>query len=158
MYNEHSIAIPEAVLTEIEGLFQQILTKLEPYRVPLTAEERKEMAIVGDKTLAFLEKGKEFIDLYPDLVPVWLNKADFTVDFDDVHNITSVKNLADQVQEAIYNIQYVAGNESYHWMLDYYQSAKQAAARDIPNAKVVTEELGKRFHHGRRPHKDKEEE
>ncbi|MDR0645395.1 MAG: hypothetical protein LBG05_10930 [Treponema sp.] len=158
MRNEHNTAIPETVLTEIEGLFRQILTKLEPYRVPLTAEERKEMAIIGDKTLAFLRKGKEFIDLYPDLVPVWLNKADFTVDFDDVYNILPVKNLADQTREAVYNIQYLAGSESYHWMLDYYHSAKQAAARDVPNAKVVAEELGKRFQRGRRTHRDKEEE
>jgi hypothetical protein len=158
MHNEHAVAIPASVLADIVGLFQQILAKLEPYRVPLTTEERREMAIIGDKTLAFLEKGKEFVDLYPDLVPTWLNKADFAVDFDDVHNITPVKNLAEQVQEAIYNIQYVAGNEAYRWMLDYYHAAKHAASRDVPNAKVVDEELRKRFHHGRRPHKENEEE
>jgi hypothetical protein len=152
MRNDHNVSIPSDVLTELEGLFQQILAKLEPYRTPLTAAERKEMAIIGDKTLAFLEKGKEFTDLYPDLVPTWSDKADFAVDFDEVHNITPVKNLADQVHEAIYNIQYVAGNEAYHWMLDFYHSAKQAAARDVPNAKIVAEELGKRFQtRGRKP-------
>jgi hypothetical protein len=154
MRNDHKVSIPPAVMTEIAGLFEQILAKLEPYRTPLTAEERKEMAIIGDKTLAFLEKGKEFIDLYPDLVPAWSDKADFAVDFDDVHNITPLKNLADQVHEAIYNIQYVAGNEAYHWMLDFYHSAKQAASRDVPNAKIVAEDLGKRFQNrGRKPSK-----
>jgi hypothetical protein len=133
---------------------QQILTKLEPYRTPLTTEERKEMAIIGDKTLAFLEKGKEFINLYPELVPTWNDKADFAVDFDDVRNIMPAKNLADQVHEAVYNIQYVAGNEAYHWMLDFYHSAKQAASRDVANAKVVAEDLGKRFQtRGRKPAK-----
>jgi hypothetical protein len=150
MRNEHVTAIPEQVLTEIEGLFQQILTKLEPYRTPLTAEERREMAIVGDKTLGFLEKGKEYVGLYPELVPAWLNAADFTVDFKDVQNATAVKSLSDQAREAIYSIYYLAGNEAYHWMLDYYHSAKQAAARDVPNAKIVAGELGKRFGGGRR--------
>ncbi|MDR2419541.1 MAG: hypothetical protein LBD79_10895, partial [Treponema sp.] len=117
MRNEHSVAIPTQVLTELEGLFQQILTKLEPYRTPLTAEERRDMAIIGDKTLGFLQKGKEYVSLYPDLVPSWLNNADLDADFDDVHNITPIKNLADQAQEAIYNIYYMAGNEAYHWML-----------------------------------------
>ncbi|MDR2483282.1 MAG: hypothetical protein LBD08_06585 [Treponema sp.] len=145
MHNEHTAAIPPAVITEITGLFQQILTKLEPYRTPLTAEERREMTIVGDKSLAFLEKGKEFIDLYPDLVPPWLNKAEFTADIDDVQNVLPIKNLAGQVQEAIYNISYLAGNEAYHWILDYYHSARQAASRDVPNAKIVADELGKRF-------------
>jgi hypothetical protein len=156
MHNEHTTAIPPAVITEIEALFQQILTKLEPYRTPLTAEERREMAIVGDKTIAFLEKGREFIDLYPDLVPPWLNKTEFANDFEDVHNITPIKNLADQIQEAIYNISYLAGNEAYHWILDYYHSARQAASRDVPNAKIVADELGKRFHHGKRKPKDEE--
>jgi hypothetical protein len=147
MHNEHTTAIPAQVITEVEDLFQQILTKLEPYRTPLTAEERREMAIVGDKTLAFLEKGKEFIDLYPELVPPWLDKTQFTDDFNDIHNLTPVKNLADQVQEAIYNISYIAGNEAYHWILDFYHSARQAASRDVPNAKIVAGEMGKRFQH-----------
>ncbi|MDR3114981.1 MAG: hypothetical protein LBU25_05615 [Treponema sp.] len=156
MHNEHHTAIPAKVLSEIGDLFHQILSKLEPYRTPLTTEERREMVIIGDKSLGFLGKGKEYIDLYPDLVPSWLNKEDFTVDAEDVQNITSIKNLADQVQEALYNIQYLAGSEAYHWMLDYYHSVKQAAARDIPNAKLVAEDLGKRFRRGRRQAKEGE--
>jgi hypothetical protein len=81
-------------LTEIEGLFQQILAK-EPYRTPLTPEERRDMLIIRDKTRGFLEKGKEYIDLYPDLVPAWLNASDFAADFQDVQNTTAVKNLSD---------------------------------------------------------------
>jgi hypothetical protein len=154
MHNEHNTAIPAAVLVEIEALFKQVLTKLEPYRSPLTTEERRELAIIGDKTLGFLEKGKEYTDLYPDLVPAWLNKADLAVDFDDVHNITPIKNLADQTQEAIYNIYYLAGNEAYHWILDYYHATKQAAARDVPNAKIVAGDLGKRFYRPRKKSKD----
>jgi hypothetical protein len=152
MRNEHTTAIPANVLNEVEDLFKQILTKLEPYRTPLTAEERKEMAIVGDKTLAFLEKGREFIDLYPDLVPPWLDKAGFIADYNDIQNLPPARNLSDQVQEALYNIFYVAGNEAYHWVLDLYHSCKQAAARDVPNAKIVAGELGKRFENrGRKP-------
>ncbi|GHV27561.1 hypothetical protein AGMMS4952_09460 [Spirochaetia bacterium] len=152
MHNEHLTAIPTAVITEIEGLFQQILVKLGPYRTPLTTEERKEMAIVGDKTLAFLEKSKEFVELYPELIPAWNDKANFTDDCDDIRNLPPVKNLADQAQEAIYNIYYLAGNEAYHWALDFYNSAKHAAGRDVPNAKIVAAELGKRFQgQGRKP-------
>ncbi|MDR0539449.1 MAG: hypothetical protein LBG74_02945 [Spirochaetaceae bacterium] len=154
MHNMHTAAIPAAVITEISDLLQQVLTKLEPYRSPLTTEERKEMAIVGDKTIAFLEKGKEFVDLYPGLVPPWLNKADFTNDYDDIRNLPPVKNLAEQVVEALYNIFYLSGNEAYHWMLDLYHSCKQAASRDVPNAKIVADELGKRFQNrGRKPSK-----
>jgi hypothetical protein len=156
MHNEHSAAIPAQVLADVEGLFQQILTKLEPYMTPLTAAERKEMSLVGDKTLAFLEKGKEYVDLYPDLVPAWNDKADFAVDFDDIHNLPPIKNLADQAQNAVYDIYYTAGHEAYHWMLDLYHSVKQAAARGVPNAKIVEEELAKRFQRGHKPHKDGE--
>jgi hypothetical protein len=152
MHNEHKAEIPQSVITEVEGLLQQALTKLAPYRTPLTAAEHKDMAIVGDKTLAFLEKGKEFVELYPDLVPVWSDKADFLSDFNDVHNLPPVKNLAEQVVEALTNIYYIAGNEAYHWMLDFYHSCKQAASRDVPNAKVASAELGKRFQNrGRKP-------
>ena len=154
MHNEHTAAIPAQVLSEVAGLFQQILARLEPYRTPLTADERREMVIAGDKSLGFFEKGKEYVDLYPDLVPSWLNKADFTVDFEDTQNIVPIKNLADQAQEALANIQYLAGSEAYHWMLDYYHAVKQAAVRDVPNAKIVAGELGKRFHRGRKKQAD----
>jgi hypothetical protein len=145
MHNEHNSSIPSAVITEVEDLLKQALAKLEPYRTPLTVEERKEMALVGDKTIAFLEKGKEYTDLYPELIPAWSDKKDFITDFDDVRNLTSIRSLADQVQESLYNIYYLAGNEAYHWMLDFYHSVKQAAGRDVPNAKIVADDLGKRF-------------
>lgn len=150
MHNEHRQSIPPAVVSEIEGLLQQIMTKLEPYKTPLTTAERREMVVVGDKTLGFIEKGKDFIDLYPELLPPWNNTLEFMADFEDVHNLTGVKSLADQVQTALYDIFYTAGNEAYHWMLDFYHSAKQAASRDVLNAKLVASELGKRFYRSRK--------
>jgi hypothetical protein len=149
MQNEHRQSIPANVVSEIEGLLQQILTKLEPYQTPLTAAERQEKAIVGDKTIGFIEKGREYVDLYPELIPPWLNTSDFVADFDDFHNLTGVRSLAGQVQITLSDIYYLSGSESYHAILDLYHSAKQAATRDIPNAKLVATELAKHFHHPR---------
>jgi hypothetical protein len=44
----------------------------------------------------------------------------------------------------------VAGNEAYHWILDFYHAARQAARRDVPNAKIVAEDMGKRFYRRRK--------
>jgi hypothetical protein len=99
-----------------------------------------------------------FLGIFIKLNTLRLSKADFAVDFDDVHNITPVKNLAGQIQEGVYNIYYLAGDDAYHWMLDYYHAAKQAAARDVPKAGLVAGELGKRFYRPRRKSKGDSDE
>jgi hypothetical protein len=44
--------------------------------------------------------------------------------------------------------QMLAGSDAYTAALAYYNSVKQAAKMNVPNAKTIQEELGKRFERG----------
>lgn len=56
MNNIHNSSIPQTVLNEIKQKLSEASDLLKPYVNPLTPAERTELAKLGDKTLAFVEK------------------------------------------------------------------------------------------------------
>ncbi|MDR1345825.1 MAG: hypothetical protein LBK03_03885 [Bacteroidales bacterium] len=97
-----------------------------------------------------MEKAHEFAAQNPNLVPPYLNMADFDIDFADAHNLWTVLLASQQLCENLDDTTMVAGSEAYQAALVFYSSVKIAARQDIPGAKAVYEELRKRFPRGRR--------
>ena len=56
MNNTHNQSIPQADLDEIKQSVEKAINLLKPYTIPLTPGERSNMAKLGDKTLAFVDK------------------------------------------------------------------------------------------------------
>ena len=56
MTNSHTQSIPQNVLDEVKQKISESIALLNPYIVSLTPEERSDLAKLGDKTLAFVEK------------------------------------------------------------------------------------------------------
>jgi hypothetical protein len=108
------------------------------------------MLKMGEKSLAFVEKAHDFAVENPQFVPPFLNMQEFDVDFADAHGLWTIRNDSMQVYELIDDTTMVAGSESYHAALIFYNSVKVAAAQDIPGAKAIYEELRKRFPGGKR--------
>ncbi|MDR1112158.1 MAG: hypothetical protein LBL18_00125 [Bacteroidales bacterium] len=150
MENKHVVSIPADILTQVQNLIRQANTLLAPYAIALTPAERRSMAKMGEKTLSFVEKSHEFAAQNPNFVPPYLNMADFDIDFADAHNLWSVLLASQQLHENLDDTTMAAGSEAYQAALVFYNSVKTAARQDIPGAKAVYEELGKRFPGGKR--------
>ncbi|MDR1369585.1 MAG: hypothetical protein LBJ72_05595 [Dysgonamonadaceae bacterium] len=133
----------------MQNLLKQVNSILLPYVTPLTPDERRIMAKMGEKTLSFVEKAHEFAVQNPNLVPPYLDMQAFDIDFADAHNLLAALLISQQLHENIDDTSMVAGSESDQAALVFYNSVKMAARQDIPGAKAVFEELRKRFPHGR---------
>jgi hypothetical protein len=59
--------------------------------------------------------------------------------------LMSLLQLAEPLCDNLRDTQMLAGSEAYTAALAYYNSVKQAAKMNVPNAKTIQEELGKRF-------------
>jgi glucan phosphoethanolaminetransferase (alkaline phosphatase superfamily) len=59
--NAIAVVIPAAQLTVITGLITQLRTAIAPYIHALTADEIKGIAKMGDKTVAFVDKVKDYM-------------------------------------------------------------------------------------------------
>ncbi len=145
MNNTHNQSIPQAVLDEINQNINNTLTLLKPYAIALTPVERGEMAKLGYKTLAFVDKTNSYSQANPQLCPSYFSQAEFAIDFADYHNL---RPLAMSVEQLLHNIEdtmMMSGSEAYVASLSFYNSAKDAAKRDIPGAKAVYDDLKARF-------------
>jgi hypothetical protein len=145
MENKHAILIPADVMAQAKELVQQTTALLLPYVTPLTPDERRTIAKMGEKTLSFVEKAHEAATANPTLVPSFLDMAAFDVDFSDAHGIWSLLLLTRQLYENVDDTMMVAGSEAYQSSLVFYNSVKVAAHHDVPGAKAIYEEMKKRF-------------
>ncbi|GHT72887.1 hypothetical protein FACS189456_2570 [Bacteroidia bacterium] len=158
MENKHLQAIPADVLTQVQTKINEAMTLLQPYVMALTSAERHSILKMGEKSLSFVEKAYELANQNPALRPSYLDMSAFAVDFGDAHGLWVAHNSSQQLYENIADTQMVAGSEAYQAALVFYNSAKMAAAQDIPGAKAVYEELRKRFPHGKRGSSESETE
>jgi hypothetical protein len=143
--NQHTQAIPSAVLTQAQTKIDEARALLAPYMLALTPAERQGLPKMGEKTIGFVEKAFDFARQNPNLVPPYLEVDAFGADFADAHGLWTLLNSIRQLEEGVDDTEMTAGSEAYQAALAFYHSVKAAAAQDIPGAKAVYEELKTRF-------------
>ena len=154
MKNQHTNAIPAAVVEQLGVLLKQAIDLIDPYAVALTPDERQSLPKMGEKTLSFVEKAYQFAQQSPAVRPPFLDMAEFDIDFSDAHGLWPIKNLARQFGELLDDTAMTAGSEAYQSALVFYSASKIAAAQDVHGAKAIYEDLRARFPGGRRKSAD----
>ena len=147
-----SFALSDEDRAEVMNAIKTIETKLVPKLKSLTAEEKKEIQKVGDKTYAFVEKCYEYAIANPDLVPAFLDVAEYKNDFEAFKSLRSIFNPMSQTTELIGDSMTLCGSDSMSAALVFYNSVKGAVKIGIPKSKTIYEDLSARF--PGRPKKD----
>ena len=144
--NRHNVSLPDEVLAQITGKIGEIEVLLSPYAHTLTPKERQKLLRMGDKSLAFVKKANEYARALPAIVPAYVDVQEFDTDLADTERLFALAQrlniLARQMDDTIF----LAGSEAFEHALAIYESAKGAAARNVPGAKVAEQELKARFH------------
>jgi hypothetical protein len=146
--NQISIEIPQDVINDVVAKLQDCKNQLEPYLQALTAQERKDFFKMGDKTVATVQKTKSYVDINPEFVPAYMNKAEFLKDEAVVTQLQPIVNLATQLATDADDTMMLAGVEALQSALLYYGQVKEAHHRGIPTAKPIYEDLSQRFARG----------
>jgi hypothetical protein len=147
-----SFAIPEADRTAILNAIETIKTKLSPYLIALTPQERQNLAKMSDKTLAFVSKTLSYCGSNPEFAPPYLNTTELSRDFEAARMLDEFENLLAPIESGLSDTIMLAGSEAYVASLSYYNTVKNGARLDVPSAKTIYEDLSKRF-----PQRGKEE-
>ena len=140
-----SFKVSEADMTEIKAAIATLKSKLLPNLKALTPTEKKELAKMGDKTTAFVQKTLEYCKSNPDLCPQYLDVSALEVDVKAVETIRQIHQPLLQIVEALDDTLTISGSEAYSGSLMYYNSAKFGAKANIAGAKTIYEELSNRF-------------
>jgi hypothetical protein len=147
MANENLVAVrinPED-LRKITEALKVVEDTLKPYLIALTPEERKKNLKMGDKTTPFVEKIAEYAKSNPEFVPAYMNVQNLEIDLKAVNDLTLFLRPTEQLASGINDTILLSGGEAYSNALMYYNSVKQAAKNNIPSAKIIFEDLKKRF-------------
>jgi hypothetical protein len=139
------LPIPAEILSQAQTQINAVISLLSPYVLPLTPEERHTLPKMGDKTLSFVEKAKDYAHQYPQLCPSYLNVTGFDIDMADATGLRTIHISAKQLSDNIDDTVMVAGSEAYQAALVFYSAVKAAAVQDIPGAKEVYRDLKSRF-------------
>ena len=143
--NQISVEIPQTVIDEVSQKLQDCKNLLAPYLQALTADQRKSIFKMGDKTLATVEKVKGYLQTNPEFAPAYMDKAEFLKDVDLASRLTPLKNITQQLAADLDDTVMLAGSEALTESLLYYGTAREAAGKGVATAKPVYEDLGKRF-------------
>lgn len=143
--NQISVSIDAETLSAVSNHLTQVKTLLAPFLHPLTAEDRKALFKMGDKTIATVLKTKSFIETNPEFVPSYMDKEEFLKDALLAEQLTPLANLAQQITRDLEDTVMAAGSDSIQAAMLYYGQVKEASARGIASAKPVYDDLSQRF-------------
>lgn len=144
--NQISTTIPAETLTDIlakVNVLNESLANILLFN--LTADERRAMRTLGDKTLAFVQKALEYAENYPALLPNYLDLPEAKKDFALSRDVYSILQQVNTLQRALEDTMMVSGSEAYDAALIYYNSIKAASRGNVPGSEAIYNDLQQRF-------------
>lgn len=121
------------------------LDALLAFTINLTVRDRIKLQKMGDKSIAFVEKAIQFANDRPDLVPPYLDVAEFQRDYTLAKQLKELFNQINPVVEKISDTYLAAGSDAFSAARKLYSYVKAAAASGAPGSDSISAELKKRY-------------
>lgn len=100
--------------------------------------------LMGDKTLAFVNKSLEYARQNPAIVPQYLDMTEFAKDVEAVNSLFQIITPLHKLQEELDDTILLAGSEAYTASLVFYSALKSALAAGQSGLKNVYDDLSTR--------------
>ena len=140
-----SFQLTEQELTALREANSTINTILKPKLISVPDDRRQSMPKMGDKNVPFVSKSLEYADKNPQFVPAFLNVPELKTDFNAVTILSEFYNSLFPIVSLISDTMMESGSEAYSASLLFYESAKLGTKMNVPGAKEIADDLGKRF-------------
>jgi len=151
MSNENRVSAeisPES-LQRILGALATLRAEL-PFLITVTPQERREMAKLGDKSVAFDEKCVSYMQTHPDFLPGFVKADELAKDRALRSQMQRFAAEMNALSDAVEDTLSVVGSEIWMADLAYYQNVREGARRGLDGAQGIYEDLRQRFPRGSR--------
>lgn len=142
--------------SEIDGDIRKLYDMLMARLINLTPEEKVEMLKLGDRSLPFVHKARDWAVKNPNLIPPYGDLEGLKMDLDAVHTLGQflkpLKTLVNALEDTIMQ----AGSEAYKEALTFYGYYQSAAEAGVEGAQEAYGDMKERFP-GRRSKPEPEE-
>jgi hypothetical protein len=129
----------------MEKLMDSIIAAAGSYDAPISPEESTHTARIGANSEGFGATCYELAKANPGLLPKHLKMAEFSVDYQDAHNLHGLMNKNLQIGVTLKNLYLRARAEWLQACLAYYEFIKLSAKNDVPGARAIYDELRPHF-------------
>jgi len=121
------------------------LNQLLDFTIVLTPDERSILPIMGDKTVAFVEKSLEMAKNNPQLLPPYLDVPELQRDLSTAKQINPLISELEIALAKLNDTSLAAGSEAYSAALVFYNTVKSAQKTNVSGAESLYNELKQRF-------------
>ncbi|TRX70358.1 hypothetical protein [Carboxylicivirga sp. M1479] len=153
--NNYELELSSEEETQVNDAVKVLEAVLLPKLAVLSANEKQDMLIMGDKSVAFVDKAAEVARQEQGLLQTFIDQAAFDKDVKAIDQLRSLNFKLTQLTAGINDSYAIAGSEAYRTSLMIYSLMKNAAKMNHPGAKEKVSEMAARFP---RKRKKKEEE
>lgn len=143
--NVLSIRISDQDLQTAKEALSACRAALSPYLQALSVTQRKTILKMSDKSEPFVSKVMDYVASDPKFVPPFMDAQEMHKDWMALQDLMPLIREIGQFYSNLNDTAMLAGSESYAASLSYYNSVKQAVKMNIPDAKVIYEDLSQRF-------------
>ena len=131
--------------TQINEALKTLNDLLLPKLKILPKEEKKDILIMGDKSVAFVDKAHEVARQESGMLSGFIDFGAFDRDVQAIGTLRSIDFKLSQLVAAVVDSYALAGSEAYRTSLIVYSLMKNAAKLGHPGAQDKLNELSKRF-------------
>jgi hypothetical protein len=137
--------IPQATADQAMDLLNQSYDLLKPYLEALTTEDRRALPKIADGTEPFMDKSMEYLEKSGQFRPAYMNVNDVKANYSNMLLLTPFSVKLDSFSSLVSDTRMKAGSEALSGALQYYNILRDAIRHRIPGAKMIYDDLKKRF-------------
>jgi hypothetical protein len=123
-----------AALDTIKGI---IINKV----INLTPEQRQEFGKVGNERANFIVKSLGYMLQRPDLVPNYIDIAEFQKDVNARQAIIPLLNRVTEIQEMLNDTNLLLGADVFNTAIAFYRNVKIASQQNVPGSTNIYQDL-----------------
>ena len=113
--------------------------------VNLTPEERMKYARINNKTEEWVKKVGSYMDQEPQLIPIYLKKANYDADVKARNTIKPWLRSIVSINESLEDTAILLGNDIYNASIAYYRNIKITARQNVAGTTAIYQDLAQQF-------------
>ena len=143
--NRISISLSQADIEAINQAIATLAEKFQPILIALEADDKKNLAKLGEKSVAFVEKSMQYTESNTEFLPAFIDAAEMKKDFTAFNLLNGFLRPLQQITKNLDDTATLCGSEAILASLAYYNSVRQAVKMSVPNASAIYGDLSQRF-------------
>ena len=143
--NRISIEFTAAQVKAINEAIQTLADNFQPVLIALEAEDKKNLAKIGEKSVSFVEKTGQYVETAAEFTPPFIDAAEMKKDLQAFNTLNDFLRPLQQIVRNLDDTATLCGSEALLASLAYYNSVRVAAKMNVPKAATVYDDLSQRF-------------